>query len=137
MGTVDIIETAIGGGSIASVSETGSLQVGPHSAGSRPGPVCYGIGGTQPTLTDANLYCGRIDKDNFAGTFTLNVEAAKLAIESLAADLAITPDRLALGIIRLANLQVASTVRRQTLERGNDPRGYVMLASGGAGPLHV
>ena len=135
--TVDILETAVGGGSIASLHETGGLQVGPHSAGSRPGPVCYGLGGTKPTLTDANLYCGRIDKDHFAGNFTLDVEGSRRAIEEFAKNIGMTPDRLALGIIRLANLQVSSTVRRQTLERGNDPRDYTLLASGGAGPLHV
>lgn len=135
--TVDIIETAVGGGSIASLHETGGLQVGPHSAGSRPGPVCYGLGGTKPTLTDANLYCGRIDKDHFAGNFSLDVEGSRRAIEAFAQEIGMAPDRLALGIIRLANLQVSSTVRRQTLERGNDPRDYTLLASGGAGPLHV
>ena len=135
--TVDIIETAVGGGSIASINDMGELQVGPRSAGSRPGPACYGLGGTQPTLTDANLYCGRINKDHFAGNFSLDVEAATRAIEGLAKQAGMTPDRLALGILRLATLRVASTVRRQTLERGNDPRKYTLLASGGAGPLHV
>jgi N-methylhydantoinase A len=135
--TVDIIETAVGGGSIASLNNMRELQVGPRSAGSRPGPACYGLGGVQPTLTDANLYCGRINRDHFAGNFTLDLEAASRAIEGLAKEAGLTPDRLALGIIRLANLRVASTVRRQTLERGNDPRKYSLLASGGAGPLHV
>ncbi len=135
--TVDIIETAVGGGSIASLNDMGELQVGPRSAGSRPGPACYGLGGVQPTLTDANLYCGRINKDHFAGNFALDVEAASRVIEGLAKEAGLTPDRLALGIIRLANLGVASTVRRQTLERGNDPRKYSLLASGGAGPLHA
>jgi N-methylhydantoinase A len=135
--TVDIIETAVGGGSIASLNAMGELQVGPRSAGSRPGPACYGLGGVQPTLTDANLYCGRINRDHFAGNFTLDPDAATRAIEGLAKEAGLSPDRLALGIIRLANLGVASTVRRQTLERGNDPRKYSLLASGGAGPLHA
>lgn len=135
--TVDIIETAVGGGSIASLNDMRELQVGPRSAGSRPGPACYGLGGVQPTLTDANLYCGRINRDHFAGNFTLDVDAATRALEGLAKQAGLTPERLALGIIRLANLRVASTVRRQTLERGNDPRKYTLLASGGAGPLHV
>lgn len=135
--TVDIIEISVGGGSIASLDARGALQVGPHSAGSKPGPVCYGLGGTQPTLTDANLYCGRIDKDHFAGNFTLNVEGAKDAIERLAEQAGMPAQRLALGIIRLANMRVASTVRRQTLERGYDPRSFTLLASGGAGPLHA
>ncbi|SCW38151.1 N-methylhydantoinase A [Sphingobium faniae] len=135
--TVDIIEISVGGGSIASIDATGGLQVGPHSAGSKPGPVCYGLGGTRPTLTDANLYCGRIDKDHFAGNFTLDVEGARRAIEGLAAEAGMSPERLALGILRLANMRVASTVRRQTLERGYDPRSFTLLASGGAGPLHA
>ncbi|MET4898523.1 hydantoinase/oxoprolinase family protein [Sphingomonadaceae bacterium jetA1] len=135
--TVDILEVGVGGGSIARIDERGALQVGPRSAGSKPGPACYGLGGTQPTLTDANLYCGRIDKDHFAGTFSLDIAAAETAIARVAAEGGMSPDRLALGIIRLACLQAASTVRRQTLERGNDPRDYTLLASGGAGPLHA
>ena len=135
--TVDILEVGVGGGSIAWVDDMGRLQVGPHSAGSKPGPACYGLGGTQPTLTDANLYCGRIDKDHFAETFELDVSAAERAIEDLAKQLEMAPERLALGIIRLATLEATSTVRRQTLERGNDPRAYTLLASGGAGPLHA
>lgn len=135
--TVDILEIGIGGGSIAWVDDMGRLQVGPRSAGSQPGPACYGLGGTQPTLTDANLYCGRIDKDHFAETFQLDVPAAERAIEDLAERLGMAPERLALGIIRLATLGATATVRRQTLERGNDPRAYTLLASGGAGPLHA
>ncbi|TPG32480.1 hydantoinase/oxoprolinase family protein [Mycolicibacterium hodleri] len=135
--TVDILEVGVGGGSIARVDDMGRLQVGPHSAGSQPGPACYGLGGTKPTLTDANLYCGRIDKDHFAETFELDVPAAERAIENLASQLDMAPERLALGIIRLATLQATATVRRQTLERGNDPRDYTLLASGGAGPLHA
>jgi N-methylhydantoinase A len=135
--TVDIIEVGVGGGSIAWIDDNSALQVGPRSAGSQPGPVCYGLGGTQPTLTDANLYCGRIDRDNFAGSFKLDMAGATRAIVELAGRARIEADRLALGVIQLANLRVASTVRRQTLERGNDPRGYTLLASGGAGPLHA
>ena len=135
--TVDIIEVGVGGGSIAWLDAAGSLQVGPRSAGSSPGPACYGLGGTQPTLTDANLYCGRIDKNNFAGNFVLNVAAAERAIEDLAIKARMEPDRLALGIIGLACMRAASTIRRQTLERGHNPDIYTLLASGGAGPLHV
>ncbi|MGW3882834.1 hydantoinase/oxoprolinase family protein [Streptomyces sp. NPDC005055] len=134
--TVDIIEVGVGGGSIAWLDDAGRLQVGPRSAGSQPGPACYGLGGTQATLTDANLYCGRLDKDHFAGNFTLDPDASRAVIEKLAEQAGMSPDRLALGIIRLANLEVAATVRKQTLERGNDPREYTLLASGGGGPLH-
>ncbi|MFF0038882.1 hydantoinase/oxoprolinase family protein [Streptomyces mirabilis] len=134
--TVDIIEVGVGGGSIAWLDDAGRLQVGPRSAGSQPGPACYGLGGTHATLTDANLYCGRLDKDHFAGNFTLDPDASRAVIEELAEQAGMSPDRLALGIIRLANLEVAATVRKQTLERGNDPREYTLLASGGGGPLH-
>jgi N-methylhydantoinase A len=134
--TVDILEVGVGGGSIAWVDKIGRLRVGPRSAGSVPGPACYGRGGTLATVTDANVYCGRIDPAHFAGTFSLDVDASRAAIELIAGEADLDPDRAALGILRLANMEVASTVRRQTLERGNDPREYALLASGGGGPLH-
>ncbi len=134
--TVDIVEVGVGGGSIASF-DSGRLRLGPRSAGSQPGPVCFGLGGTEVTLTDANLYCGRIDPEHFSGEFPLDRGAAAQALEALAAKAGMTTDRLALGIIELANLTAAATVRQQTLERGRDPRDYVLLASGGGGPLHV
>jgi N-methylhydantoinase A len=135
--TVDVIELPIGGGSIAWLDEAGRLRVGPRSAGSQPGPACYGLGGLQPTVTDANLYCGRLDKDHFVGELKLDADAGAGAIERLAAEAAMTPRRLALGILQLANLQIAAGIRRQTLERGRDPRDFVMLAIGGAGPMHA
>jgi N-methylhydantoinase A len=135
--TVDIIEIGVGGGSIAWLNSAGTLQIGPRSAGSQPGPVCYGLGGTDVTLTDANLYCGRIDKDHFAGTFKLDLDGSQRALRGLAERAGMDPERLALGIIRLANLRMASMLRRQTLELGNDPRQYTLLASGGGGPLHA
>jgi N-methylhydantoinase A len=137
VGTVDIIEVGMGGGSIAWLDPSGRLRVGPRSAGSDPGPACYGLGGTEATLTDANLFCGRIDATHFSPSFHLDIDAAVHAIERLAARAQMSPERLALGVIRLATMEVASTVRRQTLERGNDPREYTLLASGGAGPMHV
>jgi N-methylhydantoinase A len=137
VGTVDIIEVGIGGGSIAWLDPSGRLRVGPRSAGSSPGPACYGLGGTEATLTDANLFCGRIDATHFSPSFHLDVDAAVGAIERLAAEAQMSPERLAMGIIRLATMEVAANVRRQTLERGNDPREYTLLASGGAGPMHV
>jgi N-methylhydantoinase A len=134
--TVDVIELPVGGGSIAWLDEAGRLRVGPRSAGSQPGPACYGLGGTNPTVTDANLYCGRLDKDHFVGTLKLDAAAGAAAIERLAAQAGMTPMRLALGILKLANLQIAAGIRRQTLERGRDPREFAMLAIGGAGPMH-
>ncbi|MFJ8023542.1 hydantoinase/oxoprolinase family protein [Streptomyces sp. NPDC096311] len=134
--TVDVVELPIGGGSIAWLDDAGRLRVGPRSAGSQPGPACYGLGGTEPTVTDANLYCGRLDKDHFVGSLTLDVGAGAAAIERLAAKAGMTPMRLALGILKLANLQIAAGIRRQTLERGRDPQEFAILATGGAGPMH-
>lgn len=134
--TVDVIEVSVGGGSIAWIDEAGRLRVGPQSAGSKPGPACYGSGGTAPTVADANLYCGRLDPEHFVGSLKLDRDAAAEVIEQLAAELEMPPLRLALGIIRLAHLQIAAAVRRQTLERGRDPRDFTLLAVGGAGPMH-
>ncbi len=134
--TVDVIEVSVGGGSIAWLDEIGRLRVGPRSAGSQPGPACYGLGGTSPTVTDANLYCGRLDKDHFVGSLQLDRDAAARAIERLAVEADLPPVRLALGILELANLQIAAAVRRQTLERGRDPHDFTLLAVGGAGPMH-
>jgi N-methylhydantoinase A len=134
--TVDIIEVGAGGGSIAHVDEAGSLRVGPRSAGSMPGPACYGGGGTEPTITDANLHCGRLDPRNLSG-LTLDEAAARRALEPLAAELGMTTHRLALGILTIGTLSMAAAVRRQTLEQGHDPREFAMVAIGGAGPMHA
>jgi N-methylhydantoinase A len=135
--TVDILEVGAGGGSIAWADEVGRLMVGPRSAGSQPGPACYGQGGSEPTVTDANLYCGRMDKNRFVGSLQLDESAATAAIERLAARLNLAPYRLALGILKIANLSMAAAVRRQTLERGRDPRDFTLIAFGGAGPMHA
>jgi N-methylhydantoinase A len=134
---VDVTEIGAGGGSIAWLDATGRLRVGPRSAGSQPGPACYGLGGQSPTVTDANLYCGRLDKDNFVGSLQLDADAAARAIEALAEEAEMDPRRLALGVIKLANMSMASVVRRQTLERGRDPRDFTLVAFGGAGPMHA
>jgi N-methylhydantoinase A len=134
---VDVTEVGAGGGSIAWIDDAGRLRVGPRSAGSIPGPASYGLGGTEPTVTDADLYCGRVDKDNFVGALKLDPAAATEAIERLAVRLDLDPRRLALGILKLANLSMAAAVRRQTLERGRDPREFSLAAFGGAGPMHA
>ncbi len=135
---LDIVEVGAGGGSIAAVNEMGTLSVGPRSAGSVPGPACYGNGGTEATVTDANLYLGRLDADNFlGGEMRLDVAAAERAINELAEKLGQTPLSVALGILRLATLTMASSVRMATLERGYDPSDFAMIAYGGAGPLHA
>ncbi len=135
--TVDIVEVGAGGGSIAWLEKGSRLRVGPISAGASPGPACYGLGGTQPTVTDANVFCGRIAPEYFVGEIKLDKEAATTAVENLAKQAGIDPLRLALGILELANITMANPVRRLTLERGRDPAGYTMIASGGAGPGHA
>jgi N-methylhydantoinase A len=134
---VDVTEVGAGGGSIAWRDDSGRLLVGPRSAGSRPGPACYGGGGTEPTVTDSNLFCGRLDPQNFVGSLRLDTDAGAGAIQRLADQVGMEPHRLALGIIKLANLSMAAAVRRQTLERGRDPREFTMVAFGGAGPMHA
>jgi N-methylhydantoinase A len=135
--TVEVTEVGAGGGSISWKDEDGRLHVGPRSAGAYPGPACYGLGGSEATVTDANLVAGRLPAYHFATTISLDPEAGRLSIAHLAASLQLPPMRVALGIIRLANLSMAAAVRRQTLERGRDPREFTMVAFGGAGPMHA
>jgi N-methylhydantoinase A len=134
---LDIVEVGAGGGSIAAINEMGALVVGPRSAGGVPGPVCYGTGGTEPTITDANLILGRLHPDRFLnGEIKLDTAAAANAIGELAARLGEPLHRVAAGIIHLATLTMASAVKMTTVERGYDPRDFAMIAYGGAGPLH-
>ena len=134
---LDIIEVGAGGGSIAAVNEMGALVVGPRSAGGVPGPVCYGTGGTEPTITDANLILGRLHPDRFLnGEIKLDKAAAEQAIGELAVRLNEPLHRVAAGVIHLATLTMASAVKMTTVERGHDPRDFAMIAYGGAGPLH-
>lgn len=134
---IDILEVGAGGGSIAWLNNGTRLCVGPRSAGSSPGPACYGRGGTEPTVTDANLYCGRLPQVNLSGSLTLDRDAAARAFDGLARKAGLPSRRAALGTLHLAVLSMASTVRRQTLERGRDPRDFWLIASGGAGPMHA
>ena len=135
---LDIIEVGAGGGSIAAVNEMGALVVGPRSAGGVPGPVCYGTGGKEPTITDANLVLGRLHPERFLnGEIKLDKAAAGKAIEGLATRLQEPLYRVAAGIIHLATLTMASAVKMTTVERGHDPRDFAMIAYGGAGPLHA
>ncbi|WP_425409889.1 hydantoinase/oxoprolinase family protein [Hyphococcus sp.] len=134
---IDIIEVGAGGGSIAWLENDVRLRVGPRSAGSSPGPACYGLGGTEVTVTDANFYSGRMPQTHLSGALALDAEAAHNAIESLAARANLPPMRLALGVLKIAVLSMATAVRRQTLERGRDPREFWLVASGGAGPMHA
>ncbi len=135
---VNIDTVGAGGGSIAWQDSGGALRVGPQSAGARPGPACYGHGGTEPTVTDANLYLGRLDPDRpLAGEISLDRKAAGHAISGLAGDLGISPEACAFGIIRVAVSEMVRALRVMTVERGLDPRRFTLLAFGGAGPLHA
>ena len=137
MPSIDVIEVGAGGGSIAWVDEGGRLRVGPRSAGASPGPACYGLGGEEPTITDANVYCGRLSPAHFVSNIAIEKRLADQAIEHLAERLKIEPLRLALGILTLANLSMAGAVRKQTVSKGLDPRDFVLIAFGGAGPMHA
>jgi N-methylhydantoinase A len=135
---VDIIEVGTGGGSIAWIDEVGALKVGPRSAGGHPGPVCYGQGGTAPTVTDANVILGRLSPSRFlGGEMPLDVEGARAAIRTtIAAPLGLTVEAAALGIIKIAVAEMSLAVRGVSVERGYDPRDFAMVGFGGAGPLH-
>lgn len=136
---IDLVEIGAGGGSIAWVDSGGALRVGPMSAGADPGPVCYNNGGTQPTITDANLVLGRINPHNFlGGEITLDVEGARRAIrEHCAAKLGMDVIAAAHGIVEIANAAMINALRLVSVQRGYDPRDFVLIAFGGAGPLHA
>lgn len=136
--SLDIITLGAGGGSIAHVGAGGTLQVGPQSAGARPGPACYGHGGTQPTVTDANLALGYLDPARFlGGAQVLDVAAAERALAALGETLGLDAAQAALGVHRLVNARMADGVRVATVRRGVDPRGATLLAFGGAAGLHA
>jgi N-methylhydantoinase A len=139
---VDIVEIGAGGGSIAAVDAQGRLSVGPRSAGSSPGPVAYGRGGTEPTITDANVVLGRIDPETFlAGEIALDVDAARKAISTAIAEplgLAgpASTCEAAQGIVTLSSMIMAGAIKRITIEQGLDPRDFALIVFGGGGPLH-
>jgi N-methylhydantoinase A len=138
--SIDIPSIGAGGGSIAWIEPgTKLLKVGPRSAGSVPGPVCYDAGGTEPTVTDANVVLNRLNPDFFlGGTKRLNADKARQAIEErIAGPLGMSVEEAALGIIDILDAKMADLVRKVSIGRGYDPRDFVLLAFGGAGPLHV
>ncbi len=139
MPMIDIQEVGTGGGSIARVELGNALRVGPESAGAAPGPVCYGLGGTEPTITDANLVLGRLGAERFlGGEMQLDVESARRALsERVAAPLGMDVVEAAEGILRIATTKMAHVVRWVTTERGLDAADFALVAYGGAGPLHV
>jgi len=136
---VDIVEVGAGGGSIAWIDEVGALKVGPRSAGGHPGPICYGQGGTEPTVTDANVVLGRISSSRFlGGEMPLDVSAARQGIASrIAEPLGMNVEEAALGIIQIAVAEMSLAVRAVSVERGYDPRDFALVAFGGAGPAHA
>jgi N-methylhydantoinase A len=136
--TVEIVEIGAGGGSIVWADPAGGLHVGPRSAGADPGPACYGRGGSEPTLTDANLVLGRLDPDYFlGGTRPLDIGAAEKAIAALGRQISVDAQSVARGVLRYAVAQMSHALRLVTLRRGHDPRDFVFVAYGGAGPLHA
>jgi N-methylhydantoinase A len=136
---LDVRTTACGGGTIARRDPlTGSLRVGPESAGSEPGPACYGRGGTLPTVTDADVVLGLLRPDSFlGGRMPLDEAAARAAVGALAGELGLGLEETAAGIVNVNNLRAATLIRQQTLERGLDPRDFVLYSYGGAGPVHA
>ncbi len=135
---LDLIEIGAGGGSIAHVDALGLLRVGPRSAGADPGPACYGRGGKEPTVTDADLLLGYLAPDRFlGGAMRLDVEAARGAVGELAEALGLEPTATAAGIHRVVNENMASAARIHILEKGKDPRRSPLFTFGGAGPVHA
>ncbi|MEP7293805.1 MAG: hydantoinase/oxoprolinase family protein [Chloroflexota bacterium] len=138
MRLLDIETVGAGGGSIARLDSGGALRVGPESAGADPGPIAYGRGGTQVTVSDANVVLGRLDSEHFlGGGMTLAVDAARVALQALAEQMNLSPDQAARGVIALANANIDRAVRRVSIARGHDPRRFTLVAFGGAGPLHA
>ena len=135
---VEVHTVGAGGGSIAWRDAGGALRVGPRSAGADPGPACYGRGGEEPTVTDANLLLGYLDADSpLAGDVELDREAAEKAVGGLGEELGLSLEETAAGIVRVAGTEMAQAVRVLTVERGIDPRDLALVAFGGAGPLHA
>jgi N-methylhydantoinase A len=136
--SIDMIEIGAGGGSIAAVDELGLMKVGPRSAGSDPGPACYGRGGAEPTVTDADLVLGLLAADNFlGGDMRLDAPAARDALTALGADLNIDAVHAAAGVYRIVAETMAGAARAHATDRGVDYRGLALLAFGGAGPVHA
>ena len=136
---IDVVEVGAGGGSIAWRDDIGALKVGPQSAGADPGPICYRGGGTEPTITDANVVLGRLDPDNFlGGTMKLDAEGARRGIEAkVAKPLRLDTIAAAQAIVEIAIAKMSLAVREVSVAKGYDPRDFALVASGGAGPLHV
>ncbi len=137
--SLDLVEVGSGGGSIASINQSHMLKVGPQSAGAEPGPACYPRGGQEPTVTDADLVLGWLNPDYFlGGKMRLDPSAAERAIsDSIARRLGLELTEAASGVVKIVNSQMAEALRLVTVSRGEDPREYVLVAFGGAGPVHA
>lgn len=134
---VDIHTVGAGGGSIARIAPDGLMKVGPESAGAVPGPVCYGNGGTEPTVSDANVVLGRLPTSLAGGGLTLDRDLAEAALARIAGPLGISPIRAALGIVGIVNSNMTRAIRAVSTERGHDPRDFTLMPFGGAGGLHA
>jgi len=132
---VDIVTVGAGGGSVATITPAGALKVGPGSAGADPGPLCYGLGGTEVTVTDAHVALGRIPAHLLGGEVALDRAAAVAGIEAVAAKLDMEPHRAALGVLEVSAWTQANAIRQVTVKRGLDVREFVLTAFGGSGPL--
>ena len=137
--TIDVHTIGAGGGSIIRIDEVGRITVGPDSMGADPGPVCYGLGGTLPTLTDINLLMGLIDPETFANGEVLldRAQAANIVKEAVAARLSVELETAISGVYDVATNQISEAIRTITIENGSDPRDYSLVAFGGGGPLHA
>jgi len=135
---IDVHTVGAGGGSVAYVDPGGAFRVGPRSAGARPGPACYGQGGTEPTVTDANMVLGRLRPDHFlGGAMTVRRDLALQAIEGLGRSLGLSALDAAAGVLTVVNHNMANAIRSRTIQKGHDPREFALVAFGGAGPLHA
>jgi N-methylhydantoinase A len=137
---IDIHTVGAGGGSVAYMDAGGGLRVGPRSAGAVPGPACYGRGGQEATVTDANLVLGRLDPQGFlggAGDVALDADASWRVLATLGQAIGLGPEAAALGVVQIANAVMEQALRRVSVERGYDPRRFTLLPFGGAGPLHA
>jgi N-methylhydantoinase A len=136
--SVNVHSVGAGGGSIAHVPElTKALRVGPQSAGAEPGPACYGKGGTEPTVTDANVVVGHLPPSLLGGEMRLDVEAARNAVAKIATALGLSIEEAAQGILDIVNENMAGALRLVSVQRGYDPRNFALVAFGGAGPMHA
>ena len=132
---IDVVTVGAGGGSIAWISPEGTLKVGPHSAGADPGPLCYGRGGTEVTITDAHVFLGRIPPHLLGGEIPLDVDAARTGVETLAKELDLTPEACATGILEISAWNQANALRQVTVKRGLDVRDFALTTFGGSGSL--